>query len=197
MYNDNSRLRKADMDAIKVGMVSNDTHGFNMTGQITDKIFNKNGELVDTIVGHNMIVDSFINLVMALMQQKSGYSGIKYWAIGSGDAEWDKLAIIPSPNIGEVKLTNEIGRIEISQSDMTFLNSDGSVSNDPTNILQIKKTFGVNDCNGKWREFAIFGGNATASANSGIMVNKRHHGRIDKTSDMIIERTMKFTLSLS
>ena len=66
----------------------------------------------------------------------------------------------------------------------------------PTNILQIKHTFGVNDCNGTWREFGIFGGNATTTANSGLLINKRHHAVITKTDEMTIERTMRFTLSL-
>ena len=91
----------------------------------------------------------------------------------------------------------EIGRVPISASEITFLNADLSVSSVPTNILQIKHTFGPSDCNGKWREFGLFGGNATGSANTGIMVNKRHHGLITKTSEMSIERTMRFTLNLA
>lgn len=197
MHRDNGSLKRTEKDIMSIGMMSDDTHGFKMTGQITDRIFNTKGELVDTIVGHNMIVNSFTNLVMVLIKQQGGYSGIQYWAIGGGNPEWDQLATIPSPELSEVKLTNEIGRVAISASDIAFINVDGSVSNTPTNVLQIKKTFGANDCNGKWREFAIFGGNASSAANSGIMINKKHHGRIDKTSEMIIERTMKFTLSLS
>lgn len=197
MYKDNGNLKRSDADVMNIGTVSSDAYSFSMTGQITDRIFNTKGELVDTIVGHNMIVNSFTYLVMAFAKQVPGYSGIQYWAIGSGEPTWDQLATVPSPNADEVKLTNEINRIRIDESDMTFLNADGSVSSKPTNIIQIKKTFGANDCNGKWREFAIFGGNATQAADSGIMINKRHHGRIDKTNEMIIERTMKFTLSLS
>ena len=66
----------------------------------------------------------------------------------------------------------------------------------PSNILQVKRVFGEDECNGTWREFGIFGGNATSAANSGIMINKRHHGVITKTSDMTVERVMRFVLNL-
>ena len=48
-----------------------------------------------------------------------------------------------------------------------------------------------------WDSNSIFGGDASSTANSGIMMNKRHHAVITKTSDMTIERVMKFTLGLS
>ena len=60
-----------------------------MTGDIIDKIYDKNGNLIKVIEGHNLVVTSFVKLVMALCKGESGYSGIQYWAIGSGDAEWD------------------------------------------------------------------------------------------------------------
>ena len=66
----------------------------------------------------------------------------------------------------------------------------------PSNILQIRRVFTEIECNGVWREFGIFGGNATETANSGIMINKRHHGVITKTNEMKVERIMRFVLSL-
>ena len=81
-------------------------------------------------------------------------------------------------------------------NDISFLNANYRAVSTPTNILQIKHTFGSADCNGTWREFALFGGNASSAINSGIMINKRHHAIITKTSDMTVERTMRFTLNL-
>lgn len=194
MYNDNSKLPGIDAEHSLVSMMSSDFHNVHMTGEITDKIF-KNGKLVEVIEGHNLVVNSFLKLVMALCKGESGYKGIQYWAIGSGQDSWDTST--PNPDVNATRLTAEIGRVAINPTDIKFLTSEYTQSATPTNILEIKHVFGASDCNGKWREFGIFGGNATASANSGIMINKRHHNIITKTQDMTIERTMRFILSLT
>ena len=194
MFKDNTNFRQEDKDNMSIQMLSEDGHNVHMTGQITDKIY-KNGKLVQVIEGHNLVVNSFLKMVMALCKGQAGYVGLQYWAVGSGATSWDTS--MPDPEINASRLTAEIGRVPISASEITFLNADLSVSSVPTNILQIKHTFGPSDCNGKWREFGLFGGNATGSANTGIMVNKRHHCLITKTSEMSIERTMRFTLNLA
>ena len=191
--NDNSRFLQADNDRLMMQMLSEDQHNIHMTGKIVDRIY-KNGQLIDVIEGHNLVVNSFLKMVMALCKNDSSYSGIQYWAVGSGDASWDTS--LPNPEINATRLTNEIGRVAILPEEITFLNADMVESSTPTNILQIRHTFGLNDCNGEWREFGIFGGNATGAANTGIMINKRHHGIITKTKDMSIERTMRFTLNI-
>ena len=190
---DNVRMNQKDIEHLALKMSSGDFKGVSMTGQITDRIF-KNGVLVEERVGQNLVVNSFLNLVMCLLKQQSGYSGIQYWAIGSGASSWDSN--MPTPELSATKLTAEIGRVPISASEITFLDSNNNGTTTPTNVIQISHTFGENDCNGTWREFGIFGGNATATANSGIMINKKHHPVITKTSDMTIERIMRFTLSL-
>ena len=194
MMKENAKTMGVDTDNISLALASGDDHSIKMTGQITDRIF-KNGVLVEERVGHNLVVNTALNLIMALLKRQSGYSGIQYWAVGSGASSWDSG--LPSPTAGDTRLTAEIGRVAISPSEIVFLNGNLQVSSTPTNIIQITHTFGVNDCNGKWREFGIFGGNATASANSGIMINKRNHEVITKTSEMTVERVMRFTLSLA
>ena len=191
---DNAKTMGVDTDNISLALASGDDHSIKMTGQITDRIF-KNGILVEERVGHNLVVNTALNLIMALLKRQSGYSGIQYWAVGSGASSWDSS--LPSPTAGDTRLTAEIGRVAIDPSEIVFLNGSLQVSSTPTNIIQITHTFGVNDCNGSWREFGIFGGNATASANSGIMINKRNHEVITKTSEMTVERVMRFTLSLA
>lgn len=166
---------------------------FTMEGQITDYIY-KNGVLVEKREDHNLIVSSVEKLIMSLFKNQSGYSGIQYWAIGSGASAWDNA--VPSPTKDEVKLVNEIGRVPISADEIVFLDSDFNESGVPTNIIQITHTFNSEECNGIWREFGIFGGNATSTANSGIMINKRNHSVITKTSDMDIKRVMRFTINL-
>lgn len=194
MYIESNGVSQMDTDHVAMRHVAHDAHDISMTGEITDRIF-KNGVLVDTIVSHNIVVNQFTKLVMALCKGQSGYGGIKYWAIGSGATNWDTTT--PDPTMQETRLTNEIGRVAIPASEISFLNpSDMSVSATPTNVLQIKHMFGTGDCNGKWREFGLFGGDATTAVNSGLMINKKHHAVITKTEDMTIERTMRFTINL-
>ena len=174
-------------------MQSDDLLSVGMTGQSIDRIY-KNGVLVEEVVSHNLVVNSFLNLVMCLLKNQVGYSGIQYWAVGSGATSWDTN--MPTPDIEATRLTSEIGRAPISASDIKFLDSNYDEVSTPTNIIQVSHIFGSNECNGVWREFGIFGGNATTTANSGIMINKRHHSIITKTEEMTVERIMRFTLNL-
>ena len=190
---ENVNMNQLDSEVLALKMQTGDLSGVKMTGQSIDRIY-KNGELVQEIKGHNLVVNSFLNLVMCLLKQQAGYGGIQYWAVGSGADSWDNT--LPTPDINATRLTSELGRVPLTASDLSFLNSNYDVVSTPTNILQISHTFGTDECNGVWREFGIFGGNATAEANSGIMINKRHHAIITKTSEMTIERIMRFTLSL-
>ena len=193
MIKDNVNMGQQDSEVLALKMMAGDFHDVKMTGQSIDRIF-KNGKLVDEIVGHNLVVNSFLNLVMCLLKQQSGYSGVQYWAVGSGASSWDSN--MPTPELTATRLTAEIGRVPITADELAFLDQDYRVVSTPTNILQISHTFGADDCNGVWREFGIFGGNATAVLNSGLMINKRHHSVITKTEEMSIERIMRFTLSL-
>lgn len=194
MYLENAGCGFRDSEKMAISMMNADDTRLHMTGQSIDRIF-KNGVLVEEIVDHNLVVNSFLNLVMCLVKQQSGYKGIQYWAVGKGSASWDG-AEPPAPAITDTRLTSEIGRVPIAASEIVFLNSNYEVVNTPTNIIQISHIFGTADCNGEWREFGIFGGNGTTAANSGIMINKRHHKVINKSSDMTVERIMRFTLNL-
>lgn len=194
MYKDISNLEQSDKDFLTLGLQSHDSHSVQMKGEIIDKIY-KNGVLVDTIVGHNLVVNSFLKLVMLMLKNQNGYKGATYWAVGSGADSWDSTPV--TPNINDTRLTNEIGRVAIDPSEIVFLDSSYNVVETPTNIIQITHTFNTADCNGKWREFGIFGGNATSDSNSGLMINKRHHGIITKTNEMVVERIMRFTLNFA
>lgn len=196
MFNENLQIGSVVKDEELLNLLTHNKEAmlFQLRGDHTDKIFKK-GKLVDVIEGHNTVVTTFLKLVTCLLKNQSGYSGIQYWAIGSGASSWDTT--LPNPVASANKLTAEIGRVALTSSDIKFLNASFNEVTTPTNILQIKKTFSESMCNGVWREFGIFGGNATTTKDSGIMVNKRHHGVITKTSELSIERTLRFTLTLS
>lgn len=193
MFRETVTMDKHDNEVLAMKLQNGDLSGVKMTGEITDRIF-KNGVLVDERHGHNLVVNSFLRLVMCLLKKQSGYTGIQYWAVGSGAASWDSN--MPTPDINATQLTAELGRVAIPASEIVFLDSNYDETLTPTNIIQVKHVFGTADCNGVWREFGLFGGNATSNANSGILINKRHHAVLTKTNEMTVERTMRFTLSL-
>lgn len=193
MFNDNTNFKQEDKEIMNLKTMSKDSHNVHMTGEIIDRIHYADGHIEER-VGHNLVVNNFLNLVMSLLKQQSGYKGIQYWAVGSGASSWD--GSMSNPDINSTKLTAELGRVAIGAGEIKFLNSNYNEVSTPTNILQISHTFGPSDCNGVWREFGIFGGNATTAKDSGIMINKRHHAVITKTEEMTIERIMRFTLNL-
>jgi hypothetical protein len=194
MFRETVTMDKHDNEVLAMKLQNGDLSGVKMTGEITDRIF-KNGVLVEERHGHNLVVNSFLRLVMCLLKKQSGYTGIQYWAVGSGAASWD--GSMPTPDINATQLTAELGRVAIPASEIVFLDSNYDETLTPTNIIQVKHVFGTADCNGVWREFGLFGGNATSNANSGILINKRHHAVLTKTNEMTVERTMRFTLSLA
>ena len=193
MFKDSGNFGQKDSEHMNMKTINLDGHNVHMTGEIIDIIHYADGR-VEERVGHNLVVNSFLSLVMSLLKQQSGYKGIQYWAVGSGASSWDSS--MPNPELTATKLTAELGRVAISTSEIKFLTPEYEESPTPTNILQISHTFGPTDCNGVWREFGIFGGNATSAKDSGVMINKRHHAVITKTEEMTIERIMRFTLNL-
>lgn len=165
-----------------------------LEGVYKDIIRYSDGRVEETDWSHNLIVNSALNILTALLGNTNGYKGIQYWAVGSGLASWDTT--MPNPNSNAVALTSEIGRKVINSSNIRFLTETGEPSNTPTNKIEVSCFFEANDCIGVWREFGLFGGNATSAPNSGILIDKKHHQIINKTNDMTVERTIVFTLNL-
>nr|DAI99405.1 MAG TPA: baseplate protein [Caudoviricetes sp.] len=172
-------------------MENTNVTGFAM-GQFRDRVYDvETGELIkETEWSKNTIVNG---LNKAISYAFAGMGGLSYWAIGSGAASWDTTQPIPSAT--DTQLTNEIGRKIIPASAFAFLDGDGQVTTTPTNVLQITLTFGANDCNGNWREFALYGGNATNQLGSGVMINHKIHTLQTKTTSVQIQRQIKFTFN--
>lgn len=166
-----------------------------VTGEYKDTIKYKDGT-VEVREGHNLIVNGIFKLITSLLSAKGGYTGLQYWAVGEGLSSWNSDAP-PQPSENDIKLVKEIGRKALDPSSITWVNERGENSVTPTNRLKVSVTFGYNECAGNWREFGLFGGNATGSADSGIMINHKNHGLIVKTSEMEINREIIFTFTKS
>lgn len=186
-------LHGVSNDGLKVSLVDSLLKDRNIIGEFQDTITYADGRTEVKDWNRNMIVNGISKLVACLLKGQAGYTGLSYWAIGQGLDSWD--ASLPTAKATDVKLESEIGRKSIPASAITFIDDAGQATSTVTNKIQITLEFKESECNGKWREFAIFGGNATTATNSGIMINHKIHELITKTSAMTIERKIRFTFS--
>lgn len=179
-----------------------------ITGEVQDVIIDKDGNRTELPKDHNLVVTNCSVLIAALLKSHwdnstttpSQRSGIRYWAIGTG-ADPDKDA----PSSDDVGLAKEVYRQEIRPEDITFVLDSGEASTNgaPTRRLKIKilvdydagnATEEGGDGVAEWTEFAIFAGpEATEALGSGMMINRKIHGRIAKTENIKVERTLIFT----
>lgn len=165
-------------------------------GEYVDYIYKK-GKLVDVRKGHNLVVDVCSKLLAGLVSGKITGSSI-YWAIGSGQTSWDALFDAgsgPTPSSDAIGLVNEIARIKVSASNFRFVDESGNELSDSNYSNRIKCTITVdeNTANGKWREFGLFGGNATATQDSGIMIDHIYHNVFNKSEEFSVTRVLTLT----
>lgn len=160
-------------------------------GEVTDRLIDaKTGEVIEERVYQNTVVDNCSVLIAGLM--KGALSGVQYFAVGAGSSSWNN-ASLPSPSTSDTKLLAETYRKAINSADVIYIDDDNEPSANPTNRIQITVTFDESEANGELRELAIFGGNATATKDSGLMLNRKIHALIYKTSGMKLERIIRFT----
>lgn len=172
-------------------MNNNNSVYLSVKGEYQDIITHGDGS-VEITESHNLIVDDIYKLIAILLGRRTGYTGLQFWAVGSGQSSWND-SNIPDPTVGDTRLVNEIGRVQIAS--VYHVNENLEQTLQETNRIAVEVTFGKDDCNGTWREFGIFGGNANANANSGVMINHKTHGAILKTNEMEITRRIIFTFS--
>lgn len=166
--------------------------GGSVIGEFTDTITYTDGTK-EVREGHNLIVNDIGKLIACLFKKQDGYTGLSYWAIGSGQDGWDSATI--NPTVNDTRLEAEIFRKAIPKENIKFLDEAGEPTETVTNRIGITLTFSTEEANGKWREFSIFGGNSTASANTGLMINHKIHKILTKDDTMTIERQIRFTFN--
>lgn len=165
--------------------------GINIVDTITNV---KTGKVEVIERGHNLVVSKVLPLIMGML--KGSLAGIQYMAVGSGSSSWDTTPV--NPTLDEVKLTSEISRKAITSNDIKYVNPSTFEESDvPTNCIMIHCVFYEAEGIGAWREFGIFGGNATTTKDSGYMIDKKHHALVNKTEEMVIDRKIYLTISFS
>jgi hypothetical protein len=169
-----------------------------MKGEWRDIIRDERGNIVeDTGWQHNQVQNTNAVLLASLCKNRVGYTGFLYFAFGTGLPAWDSAA--PTQPFADTTLTTEVFRKAIPAVAITFRNPVSGVNIDPTpsNVIQVDTTLALGEANGSaLREFGVFSGNATGVANSGLMTDWIVHSRIDKTSSISIDRSIRFTFEV-
>lgn len=139
----------------------------------------------------NLVVHQCNLLLAALMKRHRGVRGILYWAVGEGESDWDALCHSPRPD--DTRLVAEIARQALTPDQIVYLDDALAPTETPTSRLEITAEFSGDDVSApqSLREFGLFGGDATAAADSGFMVNHVIHPRIDLSPGDTLSRSLR------
>lgn len=177
-------------------MIENLSKQLNISGKWQDTIIHSDGRREVGVNGSinwnsNQIQNTFASLLAAWARGEAGYNHITYLAIGHGDASWDITP--PTLNASDTTLNDEYFRKAIIPADIYFIDPTTNLptGGTPSPKLEIVVTLQTTEANGVMREFGLFGGTATATLDSGEMVNWVYHSRIDKDSSIEIERRIR------
>ena len=122
------------------------------------------------------------------MKGEAGFGGCLYWEQGSGLAAWDSDQ--PTPTEDDTALTTPLYRKAIDPSDIIYVDANGNASASRTNRIKISVSFGTGESTGKIREYGIFGGDATTTLGSGLMIDHKIHGVQTKDDDITYNRSI-------
>jgi hypothetical protein len=139
----------------------------------------------------NTIVNSTWPLVAGLLKNDPDLGGILFWAVGAGDPAWDTTN--PSAGPKATRLVDEVDRQAVGSENIVYLNPDGSPTAGPTGCIEVSVVFNWS-ADRVLREFGLFGGNASTTADSGYLINYVVHARIDMTAGGSLARRLRLTL---
>lgn len=148
----------------------------------------------------NLITIGFGYLVASLLKGDATFGfPLTFWAVGEGEGDfWDDLSteIRQGKSIFELtQLYDEIDRQPVS---IEFIDENNDVViGGPTNRIEVRAVFGP-DVVGTLREFGVFGGDATTSANTGLMIDHKSHTAINLNNtpgqQNVLIRALRITL---
>lgn len=169
---------------------------FILCGKYRDVVADDRGNFIEDYGWRsNRIVQNCHVLLSALLKRDGGYAGILYWAIGEGLSSWDSR--IPNPSETDTQLTQEIARKSLPVGQIVYLDDDHEQTQTPSPQLEIRCTFNENDLNldgvQPLREFGLFGGDATETVNSGLMIDRVIHPRVDFGPGMTLTRHVRLS----
>lgn len=129
----------------------------------------------------------------------NNFAPIRYLAIGSGDSSWDADPNNVSKPVTQTSLTTEFTRFAVTADEFEFLDNSGVLLS-PQSLsprFRLTRLLGANDANGDLREFGLFGGDASAGSDTGLMFNWITHPLIQKDATLVIERVIDIQFSIN
>ena len=145
-----------------------------------------------TNVRKNTKMDVSAVLMAALMANDPGNAGILQHAQGRGTAGWGTTP--PAVSTGDLTLFDEAGRL--APDSIVFLDAFDVPVAGPTNVILVKTTYDETELVGETlREQGLFGGTASATADSGIIINVIRHAPLFKSGAFSLIRNIKLTFS--
>lgn len=165
-----------------------------MVGMWQDTYTYRDGRVVQTPWHKNQIKNLAAVIAGGLFgrqgEKAAPFVGFSYLAVGSGLDAWD--AVPPVADKTQTTLVTETFRKAADLVDIVWLDPDtDAVSVVPTRKVQVSVTLLPAEANGTLREFALFCGDASGVADSGLMFNGVTHGRIDKDDGVTITRKIR------
>ncbi len=139
--------------------------------------------------GYNQIQNIFAILMASWAKGESGYDRINYLAIGSGEVSWDTTP--PTQSYDQAALTTEFYRKAIPIGNIEYLDALDVVTLTPTKKIQVSLTLLAGEATGTLREFALFGGTADGTQDSGEIINWIVHPKIIKDALTVINRKVR------
>lgn len=149
----------------------------------------------------NLIVIGFGSLVASLLRGGVVNSfPISYWAVGEGEGDlWDDLSTTQRQSKSLFTLTGLYDEtFRVATTNVFIDDNDDEVPDDPpTNRLEIRAVFGA-DVTGSLREFGLFGGAATATLGTGLLLDHKAHQVIHVNESLglqnVLIRALRLTL---
>lgn len=165
-----------------------------LRGRYRDVIRDCRGQLLsDSGWRRNTVVGSAWPLMAALLKNDPAFSGILFWAVGAGDAQWDSAR--PSADPSATQLAAELDRAAVPAADIDYLDDGGATNPSPTNRLEVAVQFQWPVQAQTLREFGLYGGDASLAANSGRLIDYVVHARIDLAAGATLSRRLRLNFA--
>jgi hypothetical protein len=176
-----------------------DTGFCSIPTHLIDRIVDLNTGEEQIFESHNLIVIGFGLLVASLLKGDATFGfPIQFWAVGEGEGDfWDDLSIEARQNKSIFSLTQLYNEVFRAGTQNVFIDQNNDEVTGPTSRLEIRAVFGP-DVVGELREFGLFGGDASLTLNSGIMIDHKAHTVININNtpgqQNVLIRALRLTL---
>ena len=148
--------------------------------------------LFDSGWSANTIVETAWPLIAGLLKNDANLAGILFWAVGAGDPAWDGARVAANPATRQ--LHDEVQRLPLPPENIAYLDLNDATVDTPTHRLEISASFSWPNQAQTLREFGLFGGDATATKDSGYLFNYVIQPRIELPAGATLTRRLRLRL---